>query len=664
MPAVRHGLAAPVLLALSVLGLPSAAPAAEPPGPPPLIPRTVLFGNPERTRPRLSPDGKRLAWLAPDEKDVLQVFVVEVGKGDPKKVTADKRRGIREYSWAQDDRTLLYLQDSDGDENFHVYGVDLETGNVRDYTPFQGARAVPVKVSPRARDRFLVALNLRDRHLFDVYAVDLATGAVVLDTRNPGDVADWLATDDLAVLGAVAATEDGGTEVRVRADARSPWKVLAKAPFGEDVSTLDFTADGGALYLRSSLGANAARVVKKDLASGKEAVIAENPEVDADRVLVHPERHVVEAVDFPAGRQSWVVVDPSVKPDFEGIRALSGGDFEVVSRDRADRVWLVAFFEDRGPVRYYSWDRAARRGALLLVSQPKLEGLALSEMRPVVVPARDGLKLNGYLTLPAGASPKGLPLVLFVHGGPWARDTWGYNPTVQWLANRGYAVLQVNFRGSTGYGKAFENAGNKEWGKKMHTDLVDAVSWAVKEGYADPARVAVLGGSYGGYSALAGVAFTPDLFRCSVDIVGPSNLFTLLASIPPYWAPMIHEMHLRMGNPRTDEQLLHAASPLFSADRIRAPLLIGQGANDPRVKQAESEQIVAAIEKNGGGVTYVVYPDEGHGFARPENRIDFNARAEAFLAECLGGRLEPLQGERIPGSTAQVKVVKAKAAKR
>ncbi len=658
---LRQSPAAPMLLAALLAGFPAVKLAAEPP--PPVIPRTVLFGNPERTRPTISPDGKHLAWLAPDDKNVLQVWVVEVGKTDPKQVTADKRRGIRQYLWAEDDRTLLYLQDADGDENNHVFGVDLQTGNVRDYTPFQGVRAVPVQVSPKAKDRVLVALNLRDRGLFDVYAVDLRNGAVVLDTENPGDVTDWQATDELAVRGAVASTADGGTQIRVREGEKSPWRVLVTAPFGEQISCLDFTADGKAIYLRSTLGANAARVVEKSLASGAEVVIAENPEVDADEVLVHPDRHVVEAVDFPAGRRAWLVVDPSVKADFDGIRKLSAGDFTVASRDRADRTWLVSFVEDRGPVRYYAWDRAARKGTFLFLQQPKLEGLALAEMRPVVIPARDGLRLNGYLTLPVGTPAKNLPLVLFVHGGPWSRDRWGYSATGQWLANRGYGVLQVNFRGSTGYGKKFENAGNREWGRKMHDDLVDAVRWAVKEGYADPSRVAVMGGSYGGYSALAGVAFTPELFRCSVDIVGPSNLFTLLASIPPYWAPMLAEMHLRMGDPKTDEKLLHDASPLFSAGRIQAPLLIGQGANDPRVKQAESEQIVAAIEKNGGGVTYVVYPDEGHGFARPENRIDFNARAEAFLAECLGGRLEPLQGERIPGSTAQVKVVKAKAAR-
>ncbi len=643
---------------LAALAVPLAPARAADPAPAPVISREILFGNPERATPMISPDGKKLAWRAPDDKNVLQVWVKTIGQEDAKKVTADRKRGIRDYLWAQDDRTLLYLQDADGDENYHVFGVDLVTGNVRDLTPFQSVRAAPMAVSHKVRDRILVTLNLRDRRLMDVHEVNLETGAVKLVAENPGDVVGWDANDDLEVRVAQAMKPDGGTEIRVRDGAAAPWKALVTAPFGENVGALDITADGRALLIASSLGANTSRVLQKDIASGAETVIAENADVDAGNVLLHPTKHIVQAVDFPAGRQAWTVVDHTVKPDFEGIWKLRDGDFTVLNRDRDDKVWLVAFTEDRGPVRYYAWDREARKGTFLFVQQPRLEGLPLAQMRAVSFPARDGLTLNGYLTLPVGVKPARLPLVLFVHGGPWARDTWGYSSYAQWLANRGYAVMQVNFRGSTGYGKKFLNAGNKQWGKAMHTDLLDAVDWTVKQGWVDPARVAVMGGSYGGYSALAGVAFTPDVFRCSVDIVGPSNLFTLLQSIPPYWAPMISTFHLRMGDPKTDEALLRAASPLFSADKIKVPLLIGQGANDPRVKQAESEQIVEAIEKNGGGVTYVLYPDEGHGFARPENRIDFNARAEAFLGACLGGRVEPLpEGGKVPGSTAVVKVV-------
>ena len=308
-------------------------------------------------------------------------------------------------------------------------------------------------------------------------------------------------------------------------------------------------------------------------------------------------------------------------------------------------------------VAFYTWDRAAKKATFMFSHQPKLEGLKLSEMKSYTITARDGLKIPVYVTLPAGYAAKNLPTVLNVHGGPWARDHWGYRSDVQWFANRGYAVIQVNFRGSTGYGKKYLHAGDKQWGKTMHNDLIDAVSWMVKQGWSDPKRVAIYGGSYGGYSALAGAAFTPDVFKCAVDIVGPSNIFTLLKTIPPYWKPMLSMFTTRVGDPEKDKELLRAASPLFSADKIRIPMLIGQGANDPRVNQAESEQIVAALEKNGQHAIYVLYSDEGHGFARPENRIDFNARAEKFLAEQLGGRFEPMAGDKVPGSTPTVKEV-------
>jgi dipeptidyl aminopeptidase/acylaminoacyl peptidase len=381
--------------------------------------------------------------------------------------------------------------------------------------------------------------------------------------------------------------------------------------------------------------------------------------VDAGHVLIHPVRHVVEAVAFSPGRTTWKIIDPAVKDDFAGLAKLYDGDFFAANRTEADDVWLVGVHSDRAPGRFYRWDRKSKTGTFLFTTRPKLDGLALAEMKPVVITARDGLKLHSYLTLPVGVPAKNLPMVLVPHGGPWARDDWGFDGLAQWLANRGYAVLQPNFRGSTGYGKKHLNAGNRQWGLKMHDDLIDCVNWAVKEGIADPKKVGIMGGSYGGYCALAAVTFTPEVFACSVDIVGPSNLKTLIGTIPPYWKPMRSIFDVRMGNvddPK-DAELIHNASPLNFAHKIVRPLLIAQGANDPRVKQSESEQIVSAIAKNGGSVTYVLYPDEGHGFARPENNIDFTARAEAFLGAHLGGRVEPLPGDKIPGSTAIVKVV-------
>jgi dipeptidyl aminopeptidase/acylaminoacyl peptidase len=627
---------------------------------PPLIARDVLFGNPERTSPQLSPDGKRLAWLAPDKKNVLQVWIKTIGKDDDKVVTADKKRGIRQYTWARDNKTLLYLQDEDGNENFHLYGVDLASNNVRDYTPIQGTRAGIIAFDSGLPDQVLISLNARDRHFFDVYRLALSSGALTLDTQNPGDVDSWVAGTNNEVMVAQAVDpKDGSTEIRVRQNHLFPWKPLLKAPYDENVGAVGIAPDNQSLYLETSIGSDTARVVSKNLETGEEKLITSSPEVDAGIVVVNPYTRAIEAVSFEPGRRTWTVVDPSVKGDFDAIAKLADGDFAIVNRDQQNKTWLVAFTSDRGPVRWFTWDREAKKGTFLFSAQPKLENLQLAAMKPVEIKTRDGMNMHAYLTLPVGMPSKNLPMVLFVHGGPWGRDFWGYNSTAQWLANRGYAVLQPNFRASTGYGKKFLNAGDKQWGLKMHDDLIDAANWAVKQGYADAKKIAIMGGSYGGYATLAGVTFTPDYFACGVDIVGPSNLKTLLASIPPYWATARATFNKRMGNvdDPADADLIRNASPLFKADKIKKPLLIGQGQNDPRVNVRESEQIVDAIQKNNGSVTYVVYSDEGHGFARPENRIDFNARAENFLGQCLGGRAEPLAGEKIAGSTATVKVV-------
>jgi dipeptidyl aminopeptidase/acylaminoacyl peptidase len=621
-----------------------------------LIPRETLFGNPEKARARISPDGKRLSYLAPDKANVLQVFVRTIGQADDKAVTADAKRGIRIYHWAHDNRTILYLQDSDGDENWHLYGVDLETGRVADLTPFPGVRADLTALDPAYPDEVLVQLNKRDKSVFDVYRLNVRTAALTLDTENPGDITNWVADATLQVRGARVATADGGTEIRVRDEPRAPWRSWLKAGPEEILELEGWSADGKTAYLLSSLGSDTARVVRRDVATNEETVAA-SASVDAEAVQIHPRTHALEAVSFAAARAWWVAVDPALKADFDGLASLFDGDFAVVGRDAQDATWLVSYTSDQAPVRYYTWERASRRGTLVFSAQPKLEKLPLAATQAMQLVARDGLALPAYFTLPVGASASNLPVVLLVHGGPWARDRWGFQPEVQWLANRGYAVLQVNYRGSTGYGKKHLAAGFREWGARMHDDLVDALTSAVQQRVADPKRIAVYGASYGGYAALVGLTRTPDVFACAVDVVGPSNLKTLIASVPPYWKPLRALFDARIGNvddPR-DAALVKAASPLFAADKIQRPLLVAQGANDPRVKPAEAEQIVAAIRKSRGQVTYVLYPDEGHGFARPENRIDFYGRAEAFLAGCLGGASEPMRGDRYPGSTAIVK---------
>jgi dipeptidyl aminopeptidase/acylaminoacyl peptidase len=377
-----------------------------------------------------------------------------------------------------------------------------------------------------------------------------------------------------------------------------------------------------------------------DLSSRKTEVLVEDPRYDVSGVVVHPDTHAVQAAAVQRARTEWFVLDEAVREDFEALENLGRGDFSVTSRDRADENWLVAVDSDDGGASYHAYDRRAKRGEHLFDARPELADYALAKMEPVSFTSRDGLEVEGYLTLPPGVAPENLAMVLNVHGGPWARDGWGYDPEAQWFANRGYACLQVNFRGSTGYGKEFLNAGNREWGGRMHDDLVDAVGWAVERGVADPERVAIYGGSYGGYAALVGATFTPDLFRCAVDIVGPSNIITLIESVPPYWKPLIATFTERVGDPETEPEFLKSRSPLFFVDRIRIPLLIAQGANDPRVKQAESEQIVSAMKERGVDHEYLLFEDEGHGFARPENRLKFYSAAEEFLAKHLGGRVE------------------------
>lgn len=626
---------------------------------PPLIPRDTLLGNPERANPHIAPDGKRLAWLAPDEHDVLQVWVQTIGEHDARVVTADKSRGIESYRWAYDSKTIIYAQDAAGDENFHLFAVDLDSDNVRDLTPWQGVRAESVASNPKFPERMLVALNLRDRKLMDVYRVDLRSGAVELDSKNPGDVAGWLADDDMVVRAATITTPDGGTEIRIRDNAAGPWRTLMKAGMEDDLGALDFTKDGQSLFLSTSIGTDTARLVRHEIVSGTETVIARSDDADLSDAMIHPTRHVVQAAAFDPGRMHWTVVDPSIQADFDAIAKVADGDFSVADRDLADQTWLVSFSSDRAPVLYYSWDRASRKATFLFSVQPKLDDAPLAPMKPIEFTARDGMKINGYLTLPIGVPAKNLPMVLAVHGGPWGRDNWGLDPYTQLFANRGYAVLQINFRSSTGFGKKYLHAGDRQWGLTMQNDLTDGVKWAVDAGIADPKRVAIFGGSYGGYAALAGAAFTPDLYRCAIDECGPSNLFTLLASFPPYWEVARSFFFTRVGNPGDpkDKELLTAASPLFSADKIKIPMLIGQGANDPRVKQAEAEQIVDAIAKHRGSAVYALYTDEGHGFVRPENRLDFTARMEKFLADNLGGRYEPMKGDRMPGSTAKLRVV-------
>jgi dipeptidyl aminopeptidase/acylaminoacyl peptidase len=613
-----------------------------------LIPREVLFGNPERTSPRISPDGTRLAWIAPRD-GVLNVWSAPIGASGASGidwdaatvVTDDTDRGIRNFMWARDGRHLLYVQDTGGDENWRLYDVDMDTMARRDLTPFDGIQAQIIATSKRHRDQMLVGMNRDNPELHDVYRLDLPTGELVKLIDNPG-YAGWLADEELAVRGALAPLPDGGFDLLVRDTADGDWRTLLtiSADDAPASDVLSFSGDGRSLLVISAAGSDTGRLSQIDLATGEARVLVEDPEADVAGAILHPDTREPQIVEVLKDRTEYHVLDPSVEPDLKAIRALHEGDPALVGRDEADTTWLVAFVDDAGPVQYYSYDRTSRAGSFLFSSRPELGRYELARMEPFSFTARDGLRIHAYATFPPGVPRSGLPMVLDVHGGPQARDVWGFNPEAQWMANRGYMSVQVNYRGSTGYGKSFVSAGDREWGAKMHDDLLDAVQYAVDQGWADQDKVAIYGGSYGGYAALVGAAFTPDVFCCAVDIVGPSNLQTLLETVPPYWKPVIAQLYRRVGNPETDKEFLWSRSPLSRAHDIRIPLLIAQGANDPRVKQAESEQIVAALKEAGIDYEYMLFPDEGHGFAKPENRMKFYAAAERFLAKYLGGRFE------------------------
>lgn len=646
---------------------------------PALIPRSVLFGNPDRAAARLSPNGKRLAYLAPVE-GVLNVWVGPIDKpAAARSVTRDKLRGIRTYYWAYTNEHIVYLQDVGGDENWHVYLVDLASSEITDLTPLEQVNAQISAMSHRAPGQIIVSLNDRTPNVHDLYRVDLESRQREMIEKNTDNFTGYVLDDDLHVRFASRMLPDGSSELMKKEG--GGWTRFLSVPQEDTLTTqpVGFDKTGNVLYLIDSRDRDTGALAAWDLKSGDRQTLAENKHADVGELLVHPTENTVDAVSFSYLRKEWQPLVAGAREDLDYLATVADGEITIASQSLDNQRWIVAFLLDDGPVKYYRYDRPRRKATFLFNNRDDLEGLPLAKMRPIVIKARDGLELVSYLTLPPGqpsqrGDPPGddatdgagaaatltraarpLPMVLDVHGGPWARDEWGFNPMHQWLANRGYAVLSVNFRGSTGFGKQFTNAGNREWAGKMHDDLLDAVDWAIERKIADRQRIAILGGSYGGYATLVGLTFSPEVFACGVDIVGPSNILTLLSTIPPYWQPMVQMFKDRVGDFSTREgkEFLEQRSPLRHVDRIARPLLIGQGANDPRVKQAESDQIVRLMKQKEIPVTYVLYPDEGHGFARPENRMSFNAVVEAFLAEHLGGRYEPI-GDDFRGSTITI----------
>jgi len=639
---------------------------------PALIPREILFGNPERSHPEVSPDGAQIAWLAPDKNEVLNVWASAIDGKNPRPITNEPHRPIAWYAWGGDAKHILYLQDNAGDENGHLFSADLTNGNVRDLTPFRGVRAQNVLTDLQHPRFVLVALNLRDRHAFDMYRVDLETGAVTLEATNPGDVLTWTTDNDFVIRAATAF--DGKTAasiVRVRDAADKPWRDLVVMPFERALFAGEvfigslvagFDPDGRSLVIHSALHSDKGRLVRVDLRSGEElGVVAQDPQSDvadqdemvAPKILTNPTTNAVEAVLFDYTTPHWVFLDPKMEADFAAISHEAAGFIDLASRDRADRRWIIAARRSDRPASYYMFDRETKKVALLYDENPALQRYTLAPKKPAIIKARDGLELVSYLTTPPGVEAKNLPLVLLIHGGPWDRDHDNYEPEVQFLTNRGYAVLQVNYRGSTGFGIDFLNAGTNQWGRGTQEDLFDAVQWAIDNGIADAKRIASMGWSGGGFATLRALELKPDLFACGVDGVGPGDIATLFRSFPSYWSNIMTRWRRRGGDFDHEEELNRKVSPLYHVDKIRAPLLIGQGKNDPRVAIATSDAMVAALRKAKREVAYVVYSDEGHGFARPENQLDFYGRVEEFLARHLHGRAEPWK--KISGSTAELR---------
>jgi dipeptidyl aminopeptidase/acylaminoacyl peptidase len=630
----------------------------------PLIRRNTLFGNPDKAAARVSPDGNHLAYLAP-LNGVLNVWVGPID--DPaaaKPVTKDKLRGIRSYFWAYTNEHILYLQDVGGDEDWHVYCVDLATLSTKDLTPLEKVNAQVQSVGHRIPREILISLNDRDPQVHDLYRVNLESGKREMIAKNTQHFTSYVTDEDYRVRFASRMTADGGNELLQR-EGDDEWKEFVKIPMEDTLTTapIGFDKSGDVLYFLDSRDRNTGALTSWNLKTGEQKVLAENDRADVGELLTHPTENTIDAVAFTYLRKEWKPLNPEVAADFKYLHTVADGEISIASQTLDNKRWIVAFLLDDGPVKYYRYDRGDDpKATFLFNNRDNLAGLPLVKMHPEVIKARDGLELVSYLTIPHGADEDGdgrpdepLPMVLNVHGGPWARDDWGFDAEHQLLANRGYSVLSVNFRGSTGFGKEFGNAGNKEWAGKMHDDLIDAVNWAVDHKIADPKRVAIMGGSYGGYATLVGLTFTPDVFACGVDIVGPSNILTLLSTIPPYWQPMVQMFKDRVGDFGSKEgrEFLTERSPLTYVEKIERPLLIGQGKNDPRVKQTEADQIVGAMQEKRIPVIYVLYPDEGHGFARPENRLSFNAVMEGFLAKHLAGRFEPI-GDAFQGSTITV----------
>lgn len=603
------------------------------------IPMEDFFRNSERTGYQLSPDGQYFSFFAPWH-DRQNLFVQRIGEADARRITAETERSLAGSLWAGP-RRILYMKDTAGDENYKLFGVNLDGTDARAYTDFEGVRTQLIDSLEHVDDEVIVGLNRRNPEVFDPYRLDLTTGELTLLAENPGNVQGWM-TDHEGRLRAATAIVDGvNTQLLYREREEEPFRVVLTTNFRETVHFVEFTPDNRLVYALTNLGRDKLALVLMDPATCRELeVLYEHPDYDVCSLSYSERRGRLLSACCVAHKG---VIRHYFDAEEEAIRArltprLAGYDFGTADWDRSEHKRLIYAANDRTRGYYYFYDVDADRLERVAELAPWLDEEEMAAMLPVSYTTRDGLHIEAYLTLPAGLTMEAacqLPVVVHPHGGPWTRDTWGYNAECQFLANRGYAVFQMNFRASTGFGRRFNEAGFKQWGRAMQDDITDGVAWLVEQGIADPARVAIYGASYGGYAALAGVTFTPDLYACAVDYVGVSNLLTFMETVPPYWKPMLDMMHEMVGNPETDHDMMVACSPVYHADRIVAPLLIAQGANDPRVNKAESDQMVEALRQRGIEVEYMVKDNEGHGFSNQENRFDFYRAMECFFAKHL-----------------------------
>lgn len=606
---------------------------------PPLIPLKDFFRNPVKVGYSLSPNGEYLAFMQPWENR-LNVFVEKIGSGQATRVTSAKERDIAGYAWKGDSR-IVYIQDTGGDENYRLYAVGIDGSNPKDLTPFEKVRAQIIDRLEQNENEILVGLNKRMKQVFDVYRINVNTGEMQMVAENPGNYTGW-ATDWDGKLRIAVSTDGVNSTLLFRNNETEKFAPLVTTTFRETIAPLLFTPDNRQLYVATNIGRDKTAIVKYDPENKKEIEkIYEHPEVDVTNLLSSRKRRTITGVSYTTDKTQYFFLDKQradLQKDLE--HRLPGYEVRLNGCNREEDKCLVRTFTDRSLGAYYFYDLKSKDFRKLADVSPWLNDKDLAPMKPIKYQSRDGLTIHGYLTLPKGVAARNLPVVVNPHGGPWYRDSWGYNPEVQFLANRGYAVLQVNFRGSTGYGRKFWEASFKQWGKAMQDDITDGVQWLIKQGIADPKRIGIYGGSYGGYATLAGLVYTPDLYAAGVDYVGVSNLFTFLKAIPPYWKPYLEMFYEMIGNPEKEKELLTAASPVFHSDKIKVPLLIAQGANDPRVNKGESDQMVEALKKRGIEVPYIVKANEGHGFANEENRFDFYRAMEEFLGKHLGGRVE------------------------